>query len=397
MAQIMKTIALFLETNGDYGREFLKGVAQCAHEHKDWRLKLLSLTGIEDAAAFDGCDGIIARAAEAETFARLKATGLPIIDAFCQMHDPDLIGVDLDHRCVGRLAAEFFLRHGFVHFAYCGYRGTRYSDEYLESYAAALAARGFGCNAYALPEPPCDVAFFDDKPRRPKHPQRLAAWLRSLPSRTAVFCATDLRAYHVVATCQRIGRDVPNDIAVIGVDNDTVLGMCTTPTISSIDPNAFAIGYAAARFLSAAMKNPVGHLKPRAIHRVKPRGIVERESTAVYPVTSDWLAKVLLHIDANLASPLASSELERVSGVSHTALNKAFRKSFGVSARRYVLETKMREARRLLETEGWLVKQVAASTGFVSPKYFCHAYHTYYGHPPSCRPRAAGGGKQGHT
>ena len=162
MAQIMKTIALFLETNGDYGREFLKGVAQCAHEHKDWRLKLLSLTGIEDAAAFDGCDGIIARAAEAETFARLKATGLPIIDAFCQMHDPDLIGVDLDHRCVGRLAAEFFLRHGFVHFAYCGYRGTRYSDEYLESYAAALAARGFGCNAYALPEPPCDVAFFDE-------------------------------------------------------------------------------------------------------------------------------------------------------------------------------------------------------------------------------------------
>lgn len=380
---VAKTIALFLETNGEYGRDFLKGVAQYAHERKTWQLKLVALVDAKDDRAFDGCDGIIARVAEPSTIERLKATGLPIVDSFCHLRDESLIGVDGDHAFVARMAAEYFMRRGFRHFAYCGYKGTRFSDEYSAAFGETLAKAGFKLVEFDVPEPPSDAIFFSDKPRMPKSPRRLESWLKRLPPMTALFCATDLRAYHAIKLCQKAGRKVPDDVAIMGVDDDMVLCACSTPSITSIDPNARSVGYAAARFLNAAMKNPGEKRKARPIHRVKPRGIVERESTAIYPMKPKWFAKALEHIDANVSRPLAASDLESVAGVSHTAINNAFHREFGMSAGEYILGIKMRKAKALVEEGKLMIKQIAAETGFTSPKYFCRAYHAYFGHPPS--------------
>jgi len=217
----------------------------------------------------------------------------------------------------------------------------------------------------------------------PKNTQKLLAWLKGLPPQTAIFCATDLRAYQVIKLSQKIGRNVPDDLVVMGVDNDTVLCACAMPSITSIDPDAFGIGYAAARFLNAAIKSGARALKPHPIFHVKPRGIVERESTAMYPVKPEWFARALEYVDANMASPVSSIDLAQAAGVSQTALTKAFRRTFGVSAGGYILETKMREAERLLNEGELLVKQVAARIGFSSVQYFSRTYKLHFGKAPS--------------
>ena len=120
----MKTIGLFFETNCEFGREFLRGVAQYAHECRDWRLKLLANEVKVSRDAFQDCDGIIARVGEEKTLNWLKGTGAPLVDAFCQAKDPWLPGVDTDQEAIAKMAAEHFMRHMFKSFTFCGYTGS---------------------------------------------------------------------------------------------------------------------------------------------------------------------------------------------------------------------------------------------------------------------------------
>lgn len=116
--------------------------------------------------------------------------------------------------------------------------------------------------------------------------------------------------------------------------------------------------------------------------------IIERESTATYPVNPPWLAKAPLLLDSNLDKPISAADLANAVGVSQTALQNSFRKAFGTTVGKYILSAKMHTARRLLGEEGLSVKEVAAKTGFSTPNYFCQTYHAFYGHPPSAeRPR----------
>ena len=93
--------------------------------------------------------------------------------------------------------------------------------------------------------------------------------------------------------------------------------------------------------------------------------------------------KALLLIDSNVSKPIALSDLADVAGVSQPTLQGAIRKTFGMSANKYILSVKMREAKRLMDLGGYSVKELAAKTGFSTQSYFTRAYTAYYGHPPS--------------
>ena len=380
----MKTIALLFESTGEYGREFLKGVAQYARERRDWRLRLHPLTSSNDGNPLAGCDGIISRAAEAATMRWLKASGLPLVDAFCQDPDAGVIGVDSDHDAIATMAAEYFLNHKFTNFAYCGYRGTRYSDMLATAFARTLAKAGHKCLEYRTVELPTDAMILDDKARKPRSPHRLAEWIAKLPPRTALFCANDLRAYHVLDICQEIGREVPSDIAIMGVDNDTVLCSCASVPLSSIDPNALGVGYAAAQALDDLFEKRTKRKKAPPVSYVKPDELIVRESTQTYPLDPPWLEKVLVYVDVNMTRPLSARDLLKVAGVSHTALQKMFTRRVGMSPNRYILTVKMREAQRLLTSyKKMRISEIAQRTGFTDQKYFCRTYHGYFGHAPS--------------
>ena len=112
--------------------------------------------------------------------------------------------------------------------------------------------------------------------------------------------------------------------------------------------------------------------------------MTERASTAYRPVRgAPWLAAVLNHIESHLSDSLATAQLSEFAGKSHTALDAAFRKNFGVSPGRYVLQLRMKTARRLLASGGLSVKEVASRTGFASHPYFSRTYRNWYGRSPT--------------
>ena len=377
----MKTIALVIENSREYGRNMIRGIAAFGQLRRDWRLRLVTPAELVVTGALDGYSGVIARVADARILQRLKAANLPVVDVFAHFTQTDFIRVDTDHAKLGRRAADYFLSKGYTSFAYCGYDGTAYSDLRRDAFAARLAEAGHTCAIYAHKELPDDSVVFNERPSTTKNVTLIARWLQSLSFPTAVFCANDLRALQILHVANDLGIDIPRQAAILGTDNDTLLCTFSNPPLSSLDPNAHGVGYAAARLLQAAMDNPLTH-KRRPTFRVQPGELYERTSTEHHPIAPEWFADALVHIDRNLSRPITAADVVAVTGKSSTAVEKRFRAAFNLSVGRYILTLKMQESARLLSRGNLSVKEVAARTGFNSPQYFCRAYRSYYGHTP---------------
>ena len=326
---------------------------------------------------FDGCDGILADVFKQETIELLKATGLPVVMTTIN-DNPDIACVDFSPEMAGAMAAEWFLRRLFTNFAFCGTHGNLFYDRLGEAFSAALRNEGHDC-ILCDRERMSEVAIISNKVSVPAY---LDEWIPTLPPRTAVFCIHDRRAALVIESCLRVGRAVPDDIAVMGRYNDITLCAYSPRAITSIDPNFRLQTYTALQLLEEMIDNPDAAKEKKHIF-IPPLGVVERESTNVYPVDPPWLAKALSLVDDNLDRRIALADLAAAAGISQSALQNAIRKTFGMSANKYILSVKMREAKRLIDNGGYSVKELAARTGFSTQSYFTRAYTAFYGHPPS--------------
>lgn len=366
-----------------FAQRILSGVAEYMQKRRGFVLQNIPFTEILSDSLNRRFDGIIINLCAENTrklLGTLKGAKLPIVDTSAEIENPALIRVDLDIVREGTMAAEWFLRRGFRNFAYCGFHGsTTYPfDEIIEN-AFASTVRKAGCRCLVFDMPPVTSK---DKQYLHFVQAAIEEWAATLPPRTAVLCIHDRRASILAQACLTLGRAVPDDIAVIGRNNDITTCVCAPIPITSVHSNLEGLGYAAMRLLADAIEHPVAP-KLRPVFRVPPLGIVERESTAVYPVDPPFLAKALLLLDETMEQPLSATALAKAVGVSSTTLRAAFRKVLGTSLGKYALSVRMHEAKRLMMEERFSVKEVAARTGFSSQAYFCYAYRAFYGHPPS--------------
>lgn len=366
-----------------FAQRILSGVAEYMQKRRGFVLQNIPFTEILSDSLNRRFDGIIINLCAENTrklLGTLKGAKLPIVDTSAEIENPALIRVDLDIVREGTMAAEWFLRRGFRNFACCGFHGvaTYPFSDILEGAFASVAKRA-GCQYMTFTMP--SVAGNNRQYLRVVQ-RALNDWVATLPPRTAVFCVQDRRAVMLTQACLTCGRAVPEDIAIMGRNNDIITCSCAPVPISSVNSNLEGQGFAAMRLLADAIEHPVAP-KLRPVFRVPPLGIVERESTAVYPVDPPFLAKALLLLDETMEQPLSATALAKAVGVSSTTLRAAFRKVLGTSLGKYALSVRMHEAKRLMMEERFSVKEVAARTGFSSQAYFCYAYRAFYGHPPS--------------
>ena len=383
MSPAMKKIALLIETSRAYGRNLLNGIARFAQTQRDWLMRLMTPEDLRGRCPFAGFDGIIARTANAESMRKIRASGLPTVDMSHEQKIPQFIAVGSHDHAIGMMAAKFFLRHGFRNFAFCGFKGMKFSDFRRDSFTKIISDAGFKTNEFPFPEPMTDAFFYGEKFDDMHVIELLRKWVQSLPSQTATFCANDMRAYQLIRAAAAESIRVPHDLAVLGSDNDNLICLFSTPSLSSINPNAEGVGYAAARVLHAAMRDPSAVQKRR--HKpfhVAPGELIERASTEFYLVNPDWLSDLLVFIDRNIGHPISASDVVAHSRHSYTTITKAFRKAFGETIGQYITRVKMNEARRLVSLGRHSSKEIAAIIGFSSPQYFCNVYRAFYGHAP---------------
>lgn len=382
----MKNIAVMIETSRAYGRALMEGIASHAQAAGDWKLR--SLAGERTTAArLAKYDGVIIRLTDRRTERAIIESGVPAIDVYGYApHHGGLPVVDGDHQRTGELAAKFFLRHGFVHLAWCGFDGLSFSDRRGEGFCQTVQRHGLQPIRYS-PKPrrrPDPSHIYAERLDSTPDAQELAVWLKALPKPAAIFCCHDYRAYQLMLVAEDLKLKVPNELAILGVDNDTTLCSFAPVPLSSIDPDAFAVGKRAAEMLEEAMKPQKHVIRSVAI---PPKGIVQRESTDFIPTEIPWLSDALLFIEKNWSRDISAADVITVSGKSATYAEHIFRQKKGRSIHAYLTQLRLANAKKLLETTDTPVKVIAASCGYGSAQYFSRAFLKVYGRTPlSFRP-----------
>ena len=377
-------IGLIVERSRAFGRKLCEGIITYAQDRDDWHLQFLTVGDLRRRNIQAGFDGFIARVTSKASALLLKSTGKPVVDIYYENPLPGFAVVKTKHEAVGILAAEHFLDRRFKNFAYCPYGGGRTSAYCRKSFIRRLHRAGFGCDVYSSKyEPSYNIDESDhisDVLSPPKDARQLEKWLISLPKPVAVFCPSDLRAWQVNGICHAAGLKVPQDIAILGLDNDIIICGTSKPMISSIDPDAQKIGSVAAETLAGMMES--GIPERMIIRQVSPSGVIARASSETTPVEPAWLADALVYIQRNAKHGISASDVFAKLNLSHTLVTRVFGKTLGVTVCEEIARTRLEEARRLLSSTDLSVTQIAKMSGFNSTTYFMQSFSKAYGTSP---------------
>jgi LacI family transcriptional regulator len=350
-------VLLFVETSREFGRGLLHGIIKYSRLHGHWRIyrRPLALDSSLPDWREMKINGAIAR--DVKVAQILVHSGFPVI--FVQ-HSRDIYknfpGIITDSSSIGRMAAEHFLDRGFRNFAYCGFDDFVWSRDRNRFFQQRLEQDNFKVNTYKQPK---------SKAKRLWENERylIVNWLVSLTKPVALMCCNDDRALQVVEACELAGLNVPEDVAVLGVDDDVLVCDLSDPPISSIAMSTEAAGYEAAELLDQMMKG-----KKVTDQRIDvfPTHITTRVSTDIAAVSDSEVATAIRFIRTNVDRAIQVRDVVSATSVSRRVLEKRFRTSLRRSIHKEIKRMRVDRIIQLLVGTDITVREIALRCGFDS-------------------------------
>ena len=249
------------------------------------------------------------------------------------------------------------MERGFRHFAYCGDARFAWSAARGEYFSLFIRGSGGTCAVYAA-----------EKARTGGDAETdgIARWLRGLPKPVAVFACYDARGQCVLDACRRAGLAVPEEVAVLGVDNDAVLCALSPPPLSSISLNTQRTGWQAAALLALMMG---GGKVPAETQLVPPLGVVTRQSTDVLAVDDPPVARALRYIREHACEGLGVSDVLRHCPMARRTLEARLKALLGRTPRAEIARVQMNRVKELLASTDLALAEIAGRAGFRHPEY----------------------------
>jgi LacI family transcriptional regulator len=356
-------IALLVETSLASGRDILTGISRYVRENATWSL-YHEAHGLTDALpswlkAWRG-DGIIARVQNPEMAEVIRSTGAPVVDVLGVASGTAFPLVHVNNRAIGQLAAQHLRDRGLRRFGYFGLRNENWSQERFDAFRQAVSDLD--------PEISLWESSRDHESRLPwdERVDSIAHWVRSLPKPSGIFLGSDQAGPQLLEACRRAGVRVPDQLAVLGVDNDEPLCEVCSPSLSSIDANHQAVGYEAAALLADLLK---GARPPNLPITVKPRLIVPRMSTDMLAVEDPAITAALRFIRDRGHEGIQVTDVAREVGLSRSVLQRRFRALLKRSVHQEILGAKIKRAEQLLLKSRLPLATVAIRAGFNHLEY----------------------------
>jgi LacI family transcriptional regulator len=358
-----RRVALVVESSGASGREILRGIARYARQHGPWSL-YHEPSHWPDVlppwlARFDG-DGIIARVRNRRTAARLARLRLPIVDVQGNVPDSTLPLVQVDDAAVAQLAAEHFFQRGFRNLACCGITGPVWAQRRCAAFVGLVEQSGRECGRFDLPPRETKTWFARSEQRR------IDRWLLGLPKPVAIMAANDTAAQKVLDACRRQGLMVPEEVAVLGVDNDETLCEICDPMLSSIVPVHDQVGYRAAELLEQLVE---GMPAPAAPIFLKPTSVLVRRSTDVLALDDRDVAAAVRFIRERACQGIGVEDVARHVALSYSTLQRRFHAALSRSVHDEILRVRIQRATELLAETQFPLARVAELSGFGHQEY----------------------------
>ncbi len=374
----MRHVALLIETSGSYGRGLLRGVSKYNREHGGWST-YFHPHGLGDPPPpwmtnWKG-DGILARIDTPEIAELLLKSGVPVVNLRGTIGELPFPYVGPDHDQIAKLAAEHLLERGLKNFAFCGkLTGVHPGlDERGTTFEQMVIRAGGQCDVFPADCPP-------DEDDWELEQERLAKWIRSLPKPVGVMACNDERGLQVLDACRRCGATVPDEVAVIGADNDEHLCDLSIPPLTSVDVNAEQIGYTAALLLDQMMQ---GKRTLVSSQRLAPRGIFTRLSTDTVASDDEEVNRALRFIRETGCTGLRVVDVLAHIGMSRASLQQRLKRVIGRTIHEEIERVRLARVKELLLSPDMTIKQVARSTGFSSVQYMTRVFRAALGETPA--------------
>jgi LacI family transcriptional regulator len=371
-------VALFMDASVGYSGSVIRGVARYVELRHDWAFRwiLPRAESVREIREW-GADAVIASLGNRELAEKVVALRVPSVNVGREEPHLGFMHVSNDDRAIGATAARHLLERRLTRFAYvngsvdagdrhreAGFRSTVRSARHEFHTYRREDARGVSALRRA--------------------PRRLTNWLKRLPKPVGVLAFNDAVALRVVEACNDGGLGVPDEIAVLGVDNAEAVCLVSDPPLSSVMVAAEQIGYEAARAVEAALRSGRGK---RGKLLVPPMGIATRQSTDVFAVADPVLSRALRFIADHAAEGIRVPEIARAAGVDRRSLERRFRAALGRSPFDELRRVEVARARRLLEETDFPLALVAEYSGFSSAKHLSTAFARTGESPRSFRAR----------
>jgi len=355
----------------DYANPFVRdvvaGVARYSVQRGDWRFYAphgvpeVPLTDLKKWSG-DGVIGMLDRPA----VAALRKRGIAAVNIFGRFADLPETSVVLDNHEVGRMAADYLIGKGIRRFAITGRKMFGDATLKYEGYISALEAKGFHCLEL----------------KSPQAVRAIKTQIEKLDGEgpVGILATEDPVGRTVINACVDAGLRVPEDVAVLGVNNDAFACEMLLPQMSSIEPGAERIGWQAAQMLEQLM---AGGREPAAPTRILPEKIVERHSTDLTAVNDAAVAAALLFIRENAHRPVQVDDAARAAHVSRRTLENRFRSLLQVSIHDTIRRERILRACRLLKETDMLIEVLSEACGYSTRERFNQAFRQETGTTPS--------------
>ncbi len=371
-------VALLLETSTEYGRGLLRGILRYSRLHGPWSMYVAPRhldQVLPEPESWNGT-GIIARIRSPQMEKQIRSTGLPFVGSQLGESSPPKAGkrfgeIDTHSSAITQMGVKHLLERGLRNFAFCGFLNCRWSAVRERGYVHFVREKGFPCFTRHI-----HMASWIQQPHwldtwRHEQPG-IVSWLRSLPKPTGLMACNDVCGRQVLQACVTAELRVPDDIAVIGVDNDELICELSDPPLSSVALDVERAGYESAQLLDGLMS---GRIEKGYVVHVEPTHVVTRRSSDVIAQDDRLMVNALRFIRDHFAQGITVSDVAEEVGTSRRTLERHFSTAIGRSILSEIARCRIERAKELLLETQVSCYRVSSEVGFNSLKTFNRTFY----------------------
>ena len=370
----MIKVILLIDCASEHDRKLLRGMMRYSKENGPWRFYRLSPDSrlgedreewILQWAKQWSADAIIGRWDDRK-MNLLDQLDIPVVLQNNRSRSDVFSNLTGDYDSTGRMAAQYFRKKLFTEYAFFGIKDIVWSEERCKGYEDEIAKYNGHFHSYM------EGTSGDDR-------DKIVEWLEKLPKPVALFCCDDAHAQFVTETCKISGIRVPEDIAILGVDDDELLCGISDPPISSIDMDVERGGYMTCKLLHQQILS--GSKEPFDVW-ITPLGIKERASTSILNVKDPHVLKMIRHIDNNYSLDIKMEDILKIVPLSRRSIEMRFKKATGYTIYQYLLNVRVEHFAYLLTTTHRSYVDIAYEVGFRDLSNVSRTFRKYKGCTP---------------
>lgn len=376
----MVRLILLTDFTEAFAHNLLRGILEYSKGREPWVVcrmppsykQSYGIPGVLEWAKKWQADAIIAQFNDNDEVELFRENGIVALAQDFQSRFSVIPNITSRYELTGQMAADFFLQKGFRNFAFYGYKDVVWSEERYMGFRNRIMEKGLGDNFFEYKNQPLEnLWYYESEP--------LADWIKSLPHPVALMACDDTRGNKIMEMCQVLGINIPEEIAVLGVDNDEIICNLSEPPLSSVSLNIVKGGYEAARLIDRLIHNEATSCEDVII---QPITIVNRLSTDIYATDNPAILAALKYIHQNLANKINVDDIVKQVPLSRRLLEIRFRQVTGQSIYQYISDLRMERFSQLLLASTEPIADLAMQVGLADSKNLARQFKLWKGCTP---------------